>query len=680
MFLPLACLTVLALAADPPEVGPALARAGGNRPELEKALAAVPADQRPGLAFLIAHMPAADLTSLSADFLLANTQLAYRARAEFPWGKVVPEAVFLNDVLPYANVDEKRDAWRQEFYDRCRPLVAGCKTATEAVGVLNAKLFPLLKVGYSTQRKAPNQSPAESIAQGKASCTGLSIVLVDACRAVGIPARLVGTARWAAKPGNHTWVEVWDGGWHFTGACEPDPAGLDRGWFVADAAKAKADVPENAIYAASFRRTGAHFPLVWAPDAKTVPGENVTARYAKPAGRPDADSSAAAVVALRAKLAAGTMSPTALAGADFATVPLTKADAATARDLLWQAHAAAVRKEREAEAKERVVRAGGKEMRYAVTVFGDKPAGGRSLWLSLHGGGNTSPAANDRQWANQQKLYTPAEGVYLAPRAPTDTWNLWHEPHIDQLFGRLIETLVVTEGVNPDRVYVLGYSAGGDGVYQLAPRMADRWAGAAMMAGHPNGVSVLSLRNVPFALQVSGEDKAYNRNAVAREYGGQLDKLAKDDPGGYRHFVKVYEGKGHWMDREEKAALPWLAGFTRDPVPDRVVWKQTGTPHDRSYWLAVPPGTATAGALVAATRNGQTADVTAAEGVGKLLVRFDDRTADLDAPVRVTHAGKELFAGPVPRTVGTLARTLAGRGDPKLMFAAEVEVGVPADR
>jgi poly(3-hydroxybutyrate) depolymerase len=45
-------------------------------------------------------------------------------------------------------------------------------------------------------------------------------------------------------------------------------------------------------------------------------------------------------------------------------------------------------------------------------------------------------------------------------------------------------------GVNPDKVYLLGYPAGGDGVWQLAPRMADRFAAAAMMAGHPNGASL----------------------------------------------------------------------------------------------------------------------------------------------------------------------------------------------
>ena len=171
--------------------------------------------------------------------------------------------------------------------------------------------------------------------------------------------------------------------------------------------------------------------------------------------------------------------------------------------------------------------------------------------------------------------------MYLAPRAPTNTWDLWHEAHIDRLFNRLIEDLTVLEDVNPDRVYVLGYSAGGDGVYQIGPRMADSWAAAAMMAGHPNGVSMLSLRNVPFALQVGANDAAYHRNTVGREYGKLLAKLKQGDPHGYEHFVKIHEGKGHWMDREDKAALPWMAKFTRNPVPDRVVWKQSGTPHDR---------------------------------------------------------------------------------------------------
>ncbi len=662
------------------DVEQSLKRAKDNRKELEKALTGVPKDQRKGMAFLIENMPDADLTSLKADFLLTNVDLAYKARKETPWGKDVPEEIFLNDVLPYANVDETRDAWRKEFYDLCMPIVKDCKTPTEAVQKLNKELFKKLKLGYSTQRKAPNQSPKESIESGKASCTGLSIVLSDAARAVGIPARLVGTPLWADKRGNHTWVEIWDKGWHFTGACEPDPNGLDRGWFVGAAAQAKKDVPEHAIYAASFKKGKPHFPLVWATGNKDVPAENVTDRYAR-AAAPDVKAevakSAAALKELRAALDANPATLAELADKSFAKIPLTKEDAATARELLWKVHVAFIRKDRAGEVKDLLIKDGTLEMPFFYKAFGKKPAGGRSLWISLHGGGGAPKAVNDGQWENQKKLYTVDEGVYLAPRAPTNTWNLWHEGHIDRMFARLIEDLIVLEDVNPNKVYVLGYSAGGDGVYQIGPRMADHWAGAAMMAGHPNGVSMLSLRNVPFALQVGGNDSAYNRNKVGKEYGEQLDKLQKDDPKGYEHFVKIYEGKGHWMDREDKAALPWMAKFTRNPVPDRVVWKQTGTPHDRSYWLAVPTKEAKGDSLVIATRTGQTIDIVTAEKVSKLLIRLDDRMADLDKPVEVKHAGKTLFTGEAPRTVGVLVRTLVGRGDPALVFDAEVEVTLP---
>jgi hypothetical protein len=395
------------------------------------------------------------------------------------------------------------------------------------------------------------------------------------------------------------------------------------------------------------------------------------------AREPDGTKSAAAVAALKAALATNPTSYAALGTKDFATAPLTKADAATARALIWQSHVAKIRAERMAEVNDRVLKDGSVTMPFFYKIFGEKPAGGRSLWISLHGGGNTRPQVNDRQYENQKKLYSLAEGIYLAPRAPTNTWNLWHEPHIDRLFTRLIEDLIVLEDVNPDRVYILGYSAGGDGVYQMGPRMADSWAAAAMMAGHPNGVSPLSLRNCPFAIQVGGNDSAYNRNKVGKEYGEQLDKLQKDDPFGYVHAVKIHEGKPHWMGGEDKAALPWMASFTRNPLPDRVVWKQTGTPHTQFYWLALPPAEAKKDTLLVVDRKGPSIDVVTAEGINSVLVRLDDRVADLDAPVVVRFGGQDLFRGVVPRTIKTMAETLSGRGDPRLVFDAEVAVTIP---
>jgi len=363
-----------------------------------------------------------------------------------------------------------------------------------------------------------------------------------------------------------------------------------------------------------------------------------------------------------------------LANEPFAATPLTKEDSAKARAMLWAAHVEKLKKERAAELEKKELADGTLTMPFFTKTFGEKPATGRSLWISMHGGGGAPAKVNDGQYENQKKLYQLAEGIYLVPRAPTNTWNLWHEGHIDRMFARLVEDFVALEGVNPDKVYILGYSAGGDGVYQMAPRMADWWAGAAMMAGHPNGVPLLSVRNVPFALQVGAKDNAYNRAKIGAEYGEQLAKLRKEDPKGYENFVRIREGKGHWMNLEDKEALPWLAKFDRNPVPDRVVWKQTGTPHDRSYWLAVPKGKAKGGSLVVAERAANKITITKAEDVERLVIRLDDRMIPFQGPVVVEQAGKILHSAPVTRTIATLAKTLADRGDPKLMFDAEVEV------
>ena len=51
----------------------ALVKAGENRVELEKALREAPAEQKEGMAFLVAYMPERDLKELKADFLLENT-------------------------------------------------------------------------------------------------------------------------------------------------------------------------------------------------------------------------------------------------------------------------------------------------------------------------------------------------------------------------------------------------------------------------------------------------------------------------------------------------------------------------------------------------------------------------------------------------------------------------------
>lgn len=255
-----------------------IATAGDNAKELKKALKEVPRNEREGMAFLISYMPERDAKSLSADFLLENVQYAYKARAEFPWAKEVPDSVFLNDVVAYANLNENRESWRKDFYERFKKYVAPCKTMREAIDSVNKNVCDELLVDYNTKREKPDQAPYESMRQHMASCSGLSILLTDAFRAVGIPSRVAGTPAWHDDRGNHNWNEVWiDGQWRFTEYYPSDD--LDQSWFLTDAGKAIKEDVRKAIYAASFKPTGSYFPLVWNEDIRYVHAENVTDRY-----------------------------------------------------------------------------------------------------------------------------------------------------------------------------------------------------------------------------------------------------------------------------------------------------------------------------------------------------------------------------------------------------------------
>jgi hypothetical protein len=261
-------------------VARALSEAGDNAAELRLAIERAPEGRRPAVCFLIANMPPADCRSLSAEFLLENVARACEARATLPWGAGVPEELFLNYVLPYASINERRDNWRGDFLERFAGTVRDCDTMAAAAARLNATIYGVFGVQYhASKRPKADQSPYESIDAGYASCTGLSVLLVDACRAVGIPARFVGTPQWINESGNHSWVEIWDRQWAYLGAAEPDPRGVNHAWFAGAAAEADPDSRIHSIYAASFRRTETHFPLVWDMSRRDVPALNVTRRY-----------------------------------------------------------------------------------------------------------------------------------------------------------------------------------------------------------------------------------------------------------------------------------------------------------------------------------------------------------------------------------------------------------------
>jgi hypothetical protein len=177
-----------------PDLARSLERAGDNAAALKQAIDSIEPAYRADMEWLIATMPEIDLKALTAEFLLKNVRLAERARLEAPWGKDMPESIFRQYVLPYANVNERRDDWRQDFFDRFTKEAWKFKDPIDATKWINDHLPDALNVHFhATKRKKPDQSPYESMELNYASCTGLSILVIDACRAWSKCGGTVGT-------------------------------------------------------------------------------------------------------------------------------------------------------------------------------------------------------------------------------------------------------------------------------------------------------------------------------------------------------------------------------------------------------------------------------------------------------------------------------------------------------
>lgn len=309
------------------------------------------------------------------------------------------------------------------------------------------------------------------------------------------------------------------------------------------------------------------------------------------------------------------------------------------------------------------------------SIYGKEPTDGHSLWISLHGGGGAPKQVNDGQWQNQKFLYSPEEGVYVAPRAPWDAWDMWFQEPIDSMYLQLIKAMVTHYNVNPDKVYILGYSAGGDGIWRLAPRMADHWAAASMMAGHPGDVSLVNVRNLPFMIWCGGKDEAYNRNREAAKRGVEMDSLQAQDQEGYIHETHILADKEHWMDIEDKAAIPWMAQYRRNPWPTHLVWQQESVLKEHFYWVSVPRNEMERGKRVEINVKGNEINILRCD-YSCLRLRLSQELLPLKGDVMVKCQGKILYQGKLSPSTATFKQTLYQMQDPRMAAPVEMKVNV----
>ena len=131
---------------------------------------------------------------------------------------------------------------------------------------------------------------------------------------------------------------------------------------------------------------------------------------------------------------------------------LSKFQAKKQKEKLFDDHRSYILDSRKKEMHERHIIIEDMEIKFDLKFFGNKPKTGLDLYFSLHGGGGVADSVNERLWNRHKTLYELKDGILLVPRSPTNTWDMWHQDHIEMFFDRLIQNMIVIHNVDQNRI------------------------------------------------------------------------------------------------------------------------------------------------------------------------------------------------------------------------------------
>jgi hypothetical protein len=329
---------------------------------------------------------------------------------------------------------------------------------------------------------------------------------------------------------------------------------------------------------------------------------------------------------------------------------------------------------------------------------------GKGLIVGLHGGGEGVGSASEAtKWKLKGCMGMYPQGIRLVH----DTWNTVHG---ERFVLSLIEIAKAQHQVDPDRIFIAGFSMGGTGSWFLAGRHPDLFAGA--MPYH--GVFMATPRSqVPTKEAVGGIQPGtlpnvrnlamwyttgmVDRNCMPGTYlfaWDRLLELREEDPEGYRkiHF-KAWDGVAHaFPPGEPGKGYAFMAKQMRDTFPETIVWEYLARPMPRPtsedrgkcdrlekrfyYWLKCDePRDRT---TIRATRKGNEIDITIS-GMRRdprgLTVLLNEEMIDPEKDVVVRANGREVYRGKPKPDLWTVLETLDARLDTRMVFDRRIAIG-----
>ncbi len=319
------------------------------------------------------------------------------------------------------------------------------------------------------------------------------------------------------------------------------------------------------------------------------------------------------------------------------------------------------------------------------------PAKPTPLWIYLHGSNGPQGTEPWSSWASSKGM------ICVAPTSPNKSY--WHpvdgatDPldYEESFFFAFMDSWRAKFNVDPDRIYLSGFSAGGFGSWWFSLRYPEYWAAVMPMAGGPPANwgergPYEQPGKLGYWIWHGDEDKDVPVD-LDRKGVEWLKKL------GTPVWYQEYKGGDHntWFGKDkaaiEKVVLEVVEKERRIVWPTRVVWCWDAlwyktfpktAPLKGGWWLEF--GECGERARIEAEYAGGNIYKVTTKDVKDFTIRVTPDMVDLSKPVVIQANGAEVFSGLVEIDFDLLLKRQEKWADPKRLLTGEVHVAVPAGK
>jgi len=319
--------------------------------------------------------------------------------------------------------------------------------------------------------------------------------------------------------------------------------------------------------------------------------------------------------------------------------------------------------------------------------------------LIVYLAGNSGPAIEGVQLGAAAFERTGYLVVY--PNA----WGGWWRTATETMVDSLLNEVMRTYNVDPDRVYISGLSNGGTGTLDFVSLWPQRFSAAvvAMGAGLFGFIErggdrpfVSNVTHTPMLFLHGKRDEVIDVSATTRT----VDSLRAQHAD---VAMKLFPERGHEIAPgfgDDGMTVDFFEHHTGRVIPKKLDFKAVTTAHARHYWVeilekddALANETLTSDSSIADAVRARLGSLVQAEvrasiddhntirletqHVRKLRLLLRPDLFAHDGAVKVVLNGKTVSEGPLQADCTLYARVLADRGDPYLAYSSELTFEVP---